>query len=267
MPQWGNYRLKDLSPKKIDRWVIDMASDGRIAPATVNQRLQVLKVMLDEACKQEYLTDNPAQYIKPVGDTAEEKGVLSLQEVKALLNPLIWEEYKYYVITLLTLATGIRISEVRGLQVSQVHPTYVQIHTAWEEKYGLKEPKYGSVRDIPITPFIYEALQEVVQTSGATVLVFYGAEHETPISKSWIANRYYKALERIGIDKVTRLQRNLTFHSLRHTTNTILRSAGIADSKVRMLTGHRQESMTERYTHFRIENLQEISKVQQAMLG
>ena len=179
---------------------------------------------------------------------------------------MIWEEYKYYVITLLTLATGIRISEVRGLQVSQVHPTYVQIHTAWEEKYGLKEPKYGSVRDIPITPFIYEALQEVIQASGASVLVFYGAKHETPISKSWIANRYYKALERIGIDKVTRLQRNLTFHSLRHTTNTILRSAGIADSKVRMLTGHRQESMTERYTHFRLENLQEISKVQLMML-
>lgn len=267
LPQWGMCRLRDISPKKIDRWVIDMASDGRIAPATVNQRLQVLKVMLDEACKQEYLTDNPAQYIKPVGDKAEEKGVLSLQEVRALLNPMIWEEYKYYAITLLTLATGIRISEVRGLQVSQVHPTYVQIHTAWEEKYGLKEPKYGSIRDIPITSFIYEALQEVIEASGATVLVFYGVKHETPISKSWIANRYYKALSRIDIDEVTRIQRNLTFHSLRHTTNTILRSAGVADSKVRMLTGHKQESMTDRYTHFRLENFQEISQVQETMLN
>jgi integrase len=265
IPQWGKYRLRDISPKKIDRWVIDMASDNRIAPGTVNQRLQVLRIMLEEACKQEYLTENPAQFVKPVGGDSAERGVLSLTEVRALLNPMIWADYKYYAITLLTLATGLRISEVRGLQISQIHPDHVKIHTAWEEKYGLKEPKCGSLRELPITPMIYEALQEVIKATGATHLVFYGKKPTTPISKSWIAKQLYRALERIGIDEKIRIERNLSFHSLRHTTNTILRSAGVADSKVRMITGHREESMTERYTHFRLENYQEISKVQQMM--
>lgn len=265
IPYWGKYRLRDISPKKIDRWVIDMASDNRIASGTVNQRLQILRVMLEEACKQEYLTENPAQFVKPVGGGSAERGVLSLNEVRALLNPKIWAEYKFYAITLLTLATGLRISEVRGLQVSQVHPDHIQVHTAWEEKYGLKEPKCGSVRELPITPMIYEALQEVIKTTGAIQLVFYGAKYSTPMSKSWIAKQLYRALERIGIDEESRIQRNLSFHSLRHTTNTILRSAGIADSKVRMITGHRQESMTERYTHFRLENYQEISSIQLMM--
>lgn len=266
IPYWGKYRLRDISPKKIDRWVIDMASDNRIASGTVNQRLQILRVMLEEACKQEYLTENPAQFVKPVGGGSAERGVLSLDEVRALLNPKIWAEYKFYAITLLTLATGLRISEVRGLQVSQVHPDYIQVHTAWEEKYGLKEPKCGSIRDLPITPMIYEALQEVITSTKATQLVYYGATKETPLSKSWIEKQLYRALERIGIDEVSRRKRNIVFHSLRHTTNTILRSAGVADSKVRMITGHRQESMTERYTHFRLENYQEISAVQQTMV-
>ena len=85
------------------------------------------------------------------------------------------------------------------------------------------------------------------------------------MSKSWIEKKLYRALASIGISEEERIKRNIVFHSLRHTTNTILRSAGIADSKVRMITGHRQESMTERYTHFRLENYQEISSIQQMM--
>jgi len=110
IPQWGEYRLRDITPKKIDRWVIDMASDNRIAPATINQRLQVLKVILDEACKREHLTDNPSQYVKPVGNHYKEKGVLSLEEVRNLLTPTLWEEYKHYTIALTTIKYNINIS-------------------------------------------------------------------------------------------------------------------------------------------------------------
>lgn len=266
IPYWGDMRLRDITPKKIDRWVINMASDNRIAPGTINQRLQILRVMLEEACAREYLTENPAQFVKPVSNHYRPKGVLSLDEVRSLLNPRIWQDYRQYAIGLLTLGTGIRISEVRGLQVAQVHLTFVEIHTAWEEKYGLKEPKCGSIRDIPITAKIYDTLQTVIESTGTTELVFHGPTHNKPISKSWIERSFYKALNQIGIDEVTRIQRNITFHSLRHTTNTILRSAGIPDAKVRMITGHRDESMTERYTHFRVENYEEICKIQERMM-
>ncbi|MDX9985325.1 tyrosine-type recombinase/integrase [Sphaerochaeta sp.] len=267
IPYWGKYRLRDISPKKIDRWVIDLASQHTAAAGTINQRLQILRVMLEEACRQEYITMNPAQFVKPVGGGAKERGVLSLDEVRALLNPRIWPEYKFYAITLLTLATGLRISEVRGLQVSQVHPDYIQVHTAWEEKYGLKDPKCKSMRELPITPYIYEVLQEVIKTTGATEIVFFGARKSSPLSKSCIEKKLYRAIAMIGINEEDRVKRNIVFHSLRHTTNTILRSAGIADSKVRMITGHRQESMTERYTHFRLENYQEISSVQEMLIA
>ena len=137
IPYWGKYRLRDISPKKIDCWVIDLASLHTVAAGTINQRLQILRVMLEEACRQEYITVNPAQFVKPVGGGSKERGVLSLDEVRVLLNPRIWPEYKFYAITLLTLATGLRISEVRGLQVSQIHPDHIQVHTAWEQSYGL----------------------------------------------------------------------------------------------------------------------------------
>lgn len=92
LPFWGKYKLREITSRKIDCWVLDMASDNRIAPGSVNQRLQILRVMLEEACKQDLLTDNPAQYVKPIGDNYRRKGVLSLEEVKALLNPMIWAD-------------------------------------------------------------------------------------------------------------------------------------------------------------------------------
>ena len=78
--------------------------------------------------------------------------------MKALLNPDIWEDYRHYAINLLTLNTGIRISEVRGLLVSQVYQDYIKVHTAWEEQHGLKDPKWGSTRDLPISPKVYGVL-------------------------------------------------------------------------------------------------------------
>ena len=170
-PKWGKYRLRDITAGRIDRWVLDMAADNRIASGSVNQRLQTLKVMMEFACSQELIPENPARYVKPVADQYKRKGVLSKDEVRTLLNPLIWKHYKHYALNLLTLSTGMRISEIRGLKVEQVHTDYVEVHTAWEEQHGLKEPKDRSVRDIPITPLVYEALTETIYLTDATDLV------------------------------------------------------------------------------------------------
>ena len=275
IPKWGDYKLIAITTGMLDDWILLLAKDpvpnliGKkkgtrfLSPATVNRILQIIKVIFEQACFDGYLKENPVKYVKPISNTEKkEKGILTLVEVKALLNPDIWNDYRHYAINLLTLTTGIRISEVRGLQVSQVHPTYIEVHTAWEEQHGLKEPKWGSSRDIPIAPKVYEVLQKVIEMSRPQSLLFYGAAgYDKPMSKSHIENTLYDSLEKIGIKEAQRIERTLTFHSHRHTLNTILRSAGVADSKVRMITGHRQKSMTELYTHFRVDDYKEIADV------
>ena len=101
-----------------------------------------------------------------------------------------------------------------------------------------------------------------MERSRPQTLFFYGAAgHDKPMSKSYIAKNLYKALEKIGISEEERIERNLTFHSHRHTLNTILRAAGVPDAIIRMMTGHRNQSMTELYTHFRKEDYSEVAKV------
>lgn len=275
IPRWGDWKLTDITTGVLDDWILQLVNNpvpnlmGKkkgvrfLSPATVNRILQIAKSIFEQACIDGYLKENPAKYVKPISNAGKkEKGVLTPVEVKALLNPDVWEDFRHYAINLLTLATGIRISEVRGLQVSQVHQTYIEVHTAWEEQHGLKDPKWGSTRDLPISQKVYEVLQEVVKTSRPQTLLFYGAAgYDKPMAKSYIAKNLYKALHKIGISEEERIERNLTFHSHRHTLNTMLRSANISDSKIRMITGHRQPSMTDLYTHFRLDDYKEIAEV------
>jgi integrase len=274
VPKWGAFKLKDITATMIDEWVLSMVKDpvpnltGKkegvrfLAPATINKILQVLRTILEQAVTEGYIRENPAKYIKPVSNrTAQQKGVLTPKEVKALLNPGIWPDFRHYAINLLSLTTGMRMSEVRGLLVEQVHEDYVAVHTAWADRHGLKEPKWGSMRDIPITRQVYEVLHQVIENTRPQSIVFYSErDYDKPMAKSFIEKHLYNALDKIGIDDEKRKERNLTFHSHRHTLNTLLRTAGVPDPKIRMMTGHRQQSMTELYTHFRKNDFKEIAE-------
>lgn len=280
VPKWGNYKLSEITASLIDSWVLSLVKDpvpnlmGKkegvrfLKPATINRILQIMRTIMEQACTEGLIQDNPAKFVKPVSNaSAKKKGILTPDEVKALLNPEIWDDYRHYAINLLALTTGMRISEIRGLQVHQIHKDYIEVHTAWADKHGLKEPKWGSARDIPITEKVYEVLLHVVEKSRPQSIVFYAAtSHDKPMSKSYIEHTLYKTLEKIKINETQRLERNLTFHSHRHTLNTLLRAAGVPDPKIRMMTGHRQESMTELYTHFRREDFKEIATATEGLI-
>jgi hypothetical protein len=95
LPAWGSCRLKDLSPGKIDRWVVRLCRDGTLAPATVNKLLQTLRTILGRAVADGWLSENPAAYVKPVKALGAERGILTPEEVARLLSDSsIWEDYQ-----------------------------------------------------------------------------------------------------------------------------------------------------------------------------
>jgi integrase len=76
----------------------------------------------------------------------------------------------------------------------------------------------------------------------------------------------YNAFKAIGIDEKERQRRLLTFHSWRHFFNTMLVMADISGSKLRSVTGHSSEEMTDYYTHFDTKKFTEIITVQENLL-
>ena len=77
----------------------------------------------------------------------------------------------------------------------------------------------------------------------------------------------YGALEEIEIHKEERERRTITFHSWRAFANTFMRARGISGEKVRQLTRHESEEMTEHYSAFRLEDFKDVADAQEALVA
>jgi integrase len=114
-----------------------------------------------------------------------------------------------------------------------------------------RQGKTGGFVQIPIHPELQACLQ---QTLKSIRFVF-----PTLSSKSQVAlsHRFASLVERAGIETVCRQaqgrgrsRRNLTFHSLRHSFNSMLANAGVSQDVRMRLTGHASREVNTHYTSF-----------------
>jgi len=82
-----------------------------------------------------------------------------------------------------------------------------------------------------------------------------------------VSGNFYRALERIGIGEAERKRRGLTMHAWRHFFNTLLVMANVSDKKIREVTGHSGDGMTQHYTHLDTREFIDVLNVQQGLLA
>jgi integrase len=268
LPVWGACRLRELTPGKIDAWIVRLRRESQLAPATLNKLLSTLRTILGQALAQGYLAENPASFVKPVRTESTSRGILTPAEVMRLFaGPEIWADHRHFTLNLLAATTGMRMGEVRGLLLENVKGDHVQVRQSWEQGHGLKPPKYNSIREVPICERVAGALSRVIAEYRPTSLVFYGTALDRPLSKNCIEGNLYRTLVKVGISDLERRRRGITFHSHRHFLNTLLRSRGVPDSKVRQITGHRSPRLSDLYTHYRAEDFREVVEAQEGLLA
>ena len=268
LPVWGKERLRDLSAKRLDAWLVELFRSGELAPATINKLLQTLRTILERAVLDGWIEENPADHVKSIRVPSLNRSILSPTEALRLLaTPKPWSDFRHYAINVLAATTGIRMGEVRALLVENVKPDHVEIRRSWEQGYGPRPPKADSVRDVPISPKVSAILFKVIEEAQPTGLMFYGrSDMDTPMSKGVIEHHLKRALCIIGIPVAEQARRHLTFHAWRHFLNSMLRSHGVADVKTRRITGHRTEAMTDWYTDWKALDISEVVSIQTALL-
>ncbi len=280
MPFIGKYRISAIKPKIIEAWLLDLRNKPSrlgtpLSPTTVNQCLMTLKIIFREGVRIGDLSYDPTVTIQPLEENRKEKSFLEPQEIKALFNEKkiqeIWEgNLIHYTLNLLAASTGMRMGECQGLQNQYIRDGYIDVLNVWARKYGLKdEPKRGSKRKIPIPSRTQSYLNEIISFSPYTDpedLVFWGVDGRHPLNNKIISTTLYEAFTHIGISEEDRRQRNITFHSWRHFYNSFLRGK-VPDVKLQRLTGHRTQEMTDLYTSFRVEDFQDVLKIQEEFFG
>jgi integrase len=269
LPSHGDKRIDQITPTDLEDIMKAWKEEGR-ASKTINNRASVYRVMMAEAERLKFIPENPWNRVKAYYVQENPKGKLDMKEYVKLMNPAtvktIWDDnYIYYVANLLSSVTGLRQGEVLALKADQIFSDHIIVEHSYQRKYGLGPQKTKRGTDeIPIPRLVYEKVKPLLSWGG---FVFSFSGGKLPCSGNRCNDALKAALKKIGIDKDEQQKRKIMFHSWRVFANTYFLSVGVSADKVRDITRHETEAMTEHYTGFLLEDFREIADAQGSLVS
>ncbi|PKL21744.1 MAG: hypothetical protein CVV48_06485 [Spirochaetae bacterium HGW-Spirochaetae-4] len=267
LPTFGNKRITKITTSMVNSWLLDLPKVAEVSRSTANKMLSLLRIILDEAVRQNIIRTNSAGLVKPLIEKANARDAFTREESAKLLNdPTHWGNELSYTASLLCACTGMRAGEIRALRVLDIHPDHILVEHSWDEKYGLKSTKSGNSRKIPITSELYQTLMNLAPDK-LDGFIFSLTNGETPMSGRVFANSLYRKMREVGITEEERVERGLSFHSWRHFFNTQLIAAGVSGEITRAVVGHENEAMTEHYLHLKPNDMAKVCDIQNQIIS
>jgi integrase len=226
---FGNVALDALSQGEVEHFKVHRATE--VTGATTNRNLTALRVVLNLAIRQGYLTRNPVS------------GVTALPESPGCMRIVTFDEQERYLaaaspklrdIATIMLETGMRPDEVCTMRAENVH---------LRERY-LFVPRGKSRcarRNIPLTAVAAQVLERRLREKKGPYVFPARLNPSAPVKQ--LLNVHNKALERAKLTPRFRL------YDLRHTFGSRSAMAGVDLPTLRELMGHSNIAMTMRYVH------------------
>lgn len=216
-------QLYQVNADLLESFINYMTDKNEVGNKRINDILQAVKVALSEAYRLGKIQENVGIKVSKLQTIKPEREIFSAEEVKAFFKQP-QEDFRFYVINLLAATTGMRMGECRGLLIDDIKDGYIEVRHNWQDGEGLKAPKWGSARIVPVPSRTQDALKKLISiTPFNSPFVFYGTDETKPLRKEEIYDRYKETLGNIGIEEKARTDRGLKFHAWRHCYNTILR--------------------------------------------
>lgn len=252
----GSWRPEGIKAVHIDRlvstWLNTPKDDGTLySPTTVKNRLGLLTRYLSWVFKRRGLDASPLSQIEGVKarKKVKRKGrALSKGEAKAFLQGIKEGYPQHYALVFTLLMTGQRIGSVSALRwedIDQETITFATSHYRGEVRQGNKTGK--TVR-LPMTPDIWEVLQEHRKTMvkdqhpGLSSGLIFPTEKGGYRVSGDLRYSFNSVCEAKGLDSITP-------HDLRRTFNSWSVEAGVSGTILRSITAHSSSDMTDHYYH------------------
>lgn len=246
----GEFDLKAVDNKLIRAWVVSLM-EGKNSPRTVNRKVSAIKSFYKYAMKMEVVDKSPVTQIplpkirKKLPSFVEESSLIHLlddgffdQDFKGLRDK---------VIISLLYGTGIRLSELLGLQENNIDMHQSQIKV---------KGKRNMERIVPYPRSLNPLLESYRQSKAGQFGIVGGAFIVTDKGEPAYDKLVYRVVNSY-LTRVTSLEKKSP-HVLRHSYATHLLNRGADLNAVKELLGHSNLAATEVYTHTTFERLHSI---------
>ena len=249
--QFNISSLSEATQLMIRSWVLSLMDEGTSA-RTVNRKIASLRSFYKFLLKREAITKDPTQKIKSLKVKKELPGFANEEEFSTFLDRLVFEDSfegkTEQIILELLYGTGIRLSELLGLKVSDFKSSESTIKVLG---------KRNKERIIPVSERLNELLKNLIAEKNH---VFSHDQNSYLIVNKNGGQAYPMMIYRIVrkyLNQVPSLDKKSP-HALRHTFATHLLDKGADLNAVKDLLGHSSLAATQVYTHNSLEKLKSV---------
>jgi integrase len=242
-----NLALAHITPKDLLTYRNSIVAAKKTA-RTANLSVKVVSAAFNAAVRQHIVESNPATALESLPVTAEEKGTFTSAQVSRLVRTA---EGDWRAAILLGYCTGARLGDVANMRWDAID---------WRNKIIRFTPRKTKR---PVTLPLHPQLEhELLKRAGiGKAAMFPALAGKGTGGRHGLSGRFAAIMEKAGIEaKRTqasggRTLSNLSFHSLRHSFNSAMANAGIAQEIRQKLTGHMSAETNKIYTHHELEPL------------
>ncbi len=229
---FGNRPLESLTPDLVETYISQRQGEGQlnhrgkpITGTSLNKEITCLKTIVRRAMLNGQIDRNPIMGVRKFKEIPRDR-TLTPEEYQKLLGVC---PYRLKPIVQLAYTTGMRSGEILGLKWNQLDfQNKVLILEALDTKTLEK-------REIPLNEALIGLLQKIPRTMASPYVFKYLGKPMKSIKRS-----FKMACKLAGIE-------NFRFHDLRHCAVTNFRKAGVSDSVIMSISGHKTYSVFRRY--------------------
>jgi integrase/recombinase XerC len=228
--------LTAVDARGVRAWVADLHA-RRLAPASIGRRIAAVRSWFTFLVRRGVVAANPARDVRSPRVPKLLPNFLPVDEAKALVDGdgvRTTDPARDRAILELLYASGLRVSELSGLDLDDVEPS---------ERLLRVRGKGGKERVVPYGGAAARALSTYLRARGHTE----GALFRNPRGGRLTVRSIRSIVRRSA--RAAGLTRRVTPHTLRHSFATHLLDGGADLRMIQELLGHSRLSTTQRYTH------------------
>jgi integrase len=215
------------------------AKQKALSPATLNRYQAALSAVFSWAVRSRIAPRgwiNPCRQIEHRAENNQVVRYLSDAERQLLLAECKKSKWpKLYLLVALALTTGARRGELQSLRWADINLDRAEA--------TILRTKNGDPKVFPLVPSV---IAELKRFEGGTSQLIFASRRRPNVPYNHVPV-WQAALKRAGI-------RNFRFHDLRHSCASYLAQSGATLLEIADVLGHRNLSVTRRYSHLTIQH-------------